>query len=123
MAYEMSVTYMGYYVEVNSSGDKSIETALQLWREITRVCNQHHCYKILGIARSTRPMPVMDSISHEKLFKDLQVTHRYKVAWVELNPAAVDKTRFLETFVQNRSLVNGRLFEDVATAKQWLLSD
>ncbi len=35
MPYEMSVTFNGAYVEARSVGDKSYQTAVALWREIT----------------------------------------------------------------------------------------
>jgi hypothetical protein len=123
MSYTMSVTYAGDYVEVHSTGDKNLQTAAMLWQKITRICAEHNCYRVLGISRSDRPMPIMDSVKHQELFKDFKVTYRYKVAWVELNPAALGNVKFLEMFVQNRCLVNGRLFHDVGSAKQWLLSD
>lgn len=123
MDYQMSVTYAGGFVEAHSAGEKSYQTALELWGEITRVCHQHNCYKVLGIGRSTRPMPMMDAINHKKLFKDFAVTHKYKIAWVELNREAIDSVKFLELFIQNRSLVNSRLFETVDEAKLWLLAD
>jgi len=122
MGYEMSVTSTGDYVEAHSSGDKSYQTAVALWTEITRACAGNHCYKVLGIGRSTTAMPIMDAVKHEQLFKDFAVTHDYKIAWVELNEAAIDNVRFLESFLLNRSLVNGKLFHDGETARQWLLS-
>jgi hypothetical protein len=123
MGYEMSVVFVGSYVEVRSRGDKSYQTAVALWAEITRVCNQSDCYRILGIAESTTAMPIMDSVKHEKLLADFAVTRKYKIAWVELNPEAIGNVKFLETFLTNRGLVNGRLFRDVDEARRWLLDD
>jgi hypothetical protein len=80
MNYEMSVTFKGDYVEARSLGDKSYQTAVTLWREITRVCTEHDCYKVLGIAESTTAMPVMDSLKHAQLFKDFAITNRYCIA-------------------------------------------
>ena len=56
MSYQMSVIFMGDYVEARSTGDKSYQTAVALWREIIRVCDEHDCYKVLGIGQSTTPM-------------------------------------------------------------------
>ena len=123
MGYEMSVTFTGDYVEAHSSGDKSYQTAVTLWTEITRVCAEHHCYKVLGIGRSTTAMPIMDAVKHEQLFKDFAITRSYKIAWVELNEAALGSIRFLENFLLNRGLVNGRLFYDVDQARDWLLNN
>lgn len=121
MSYEMSVKFKGEYVEVRSVGEKSYQTAVALWAEITRVCNENNCYKVLGIAESTRGMPIMDAVRHEQLFKDFAVTRNYRIAWIELNEEAVGNVRFLENFLLNRSLISGRLFPEVEAARTWLL--
>lgn len=123
MGYEMSVTCKGDYVEAHSNGEKSYHSAESLWHEITRVCNEHGCYRVLGIAHSVKSMPTMDAMKHEQLFKDFAITRKYKIAWVELNKEAQGGTKFLETVLLNRGLLNGKLFNDVATAKEWLLGD
>ena len=122
MSYEMSVIFMGDYVEARSTGDKSYQTAVTLWREIHRVCDEHKCYKVLGIGESTKPMPTMDAMNHAKLFQDLSITRKYQIAWVELNREAVESIKFVETVLLNRGLLNGKLFHDVAEAKRWLLA-
>jgi hypothetical protein len=121
MTYEMSVTFKGDYVEARSVGDKSYETAVALWREITRVCAEQNCYKVLGIAESSTAMPVMDSMQHAQLFKDFAITNRYRIAWAELNKDAFGNLKFLETVLFNRGMLNGRAFDNVEEAKQWLL--
>ena len=122
MSYQMSVIFMGNYVEARSTGDKSYQTAVALWREIIRVCDEHDCYKVLGIGESTKPMSTMDSMNHTKLFQDFSITRKYQIAWVELNREAVGSIKFLETVLLNRGLLNGKLFHEVAEAKCWLLA-
>ena len=121
MSYEMSVTFMGDYVEARSTGDKNYQTSVALWQEIIKVCAEHNCYKVLGIGESTTPMSTMDAMHHEKLFKDFAITRRYQIAWVELNKEAVGSMKFLETVLLNRGLLNGMLFPNVEEAKRWLL--
>lgn len=123
MSYEMSVICKDGYVEAHSVGDKNYQTAVALWKEITRVCEEHHCYKVLGIGESTTAMPTMDSMQHPQLFKDFAVTWRYKIAWVELNKDAVGSVKFLETVLLNRGVVNGKLFSNVEEARQWLTEE
>ena len=123
MSYEMSVTFMGDYVEVRSVGDKSYQTAVTLWQEIIKVCGEHHCYKVLGIGNSSTAMSTMDAIDHEKLFKDFAITRKYKIAWVELNKDAIGSHKFLEMVLLNRGMLNGMLFPDVEEAKRWLLEE
>jgi hypothetical protein len=122
MSYQMSVTFMGVYVGVRSTGDKSYQTAVMLWQEIIRVCGEHDCYKVLGIGESISPMPTMDAMKHTKLFQDFSITRKYQIAWVELNREAVGGIKFVETVLLNRGLLNGKLFHDVAEAKRWLLA-
>ena len=117
MNYQMSVTFMGDYVEARSTGDKSYQTAVTLWREILKVCDEHDCYKVLGIGESTTPMPTMDAINHTKLFQDFSITRKDKIAWVELNRDVVSSIKFLETVLLNRGLLNGKLFQDADAAK------
>ncbi|PLX82891.1 MAG: hypothetical protein C0616_00890 [Desulfuromonas sp.] len=119
----MSVVFTGTYVEAHSRGEKSLKTAMQLWLEITRVCTEHNCYKVLGIAESTRGMPTLDAVEHQNLFKDLAIDQYYKVAWVELNPEEMTSVRFLETFIRNRGLIHAHLFADVDEARCWLLDE
>jgi hypothetical protein len=121
MSYEMSVTFKGDYVEARSIGDKSYQTAVALWSEIIEVCAQHNCYKVLGIAESSTAMPIMDSMNHAQLFKDFEITNRYRIAWAELNKEAIASLKFLETVLSNRGMMNGKIFHDVDAAKQWLL--
>lgn len=122
MSYQMSVIFMGDYVEARSTGDKSYQTAVALWREIIRVCDEHDCYKVLGIGQSTTPMSTMDAMNHTKLFQDFSITRKYQIAWVELNREAVGSIKFLETVLLNRGLLNGKLLPEVAEAKRWLLA-
>ncbi len=123
MDYEMSVIFKGDYVEVRSIGEKSYQSAVTLWREIIKVCDEHHCFKVLGIGDSTKPMSTMDVMNHEKLFKDFAITRKYKIAWVELNKNAQGSIQFLEMVLLNRGLLNGMLFPDVVEAKRWLLEE
>ena len=122
MTYKMEVTFKGGYVEARSIGDKSYQTAERLWAEITRVCNEHSCYRVLGIAESSRQMSVMDSINHEELFKKFKVTPKYKIAWTESNKDEFDKLKNLEIILLNRGY-RGKVFADVEEARAWLLKD
>lgn len=123
MSYAMSVTFKEGYIEAHSKGDKSYQTAVTLWQEITRVCDEHRCYRVLGIGESTTAMPTMDAMQHPQLFEDFAVTRKYKIAWVELNKNAVGSIKFLETVLLNRGLLNGKLFPSVEEAKLWLLDE
>ena len=122
MNYQMSVTFKGDYVEARSTGEKSYQTAEMLWAEITRVCQEHQCFRVLGIAESSRQMPVMDSINHDRLFRQFGVTPQYKIAWTESNAVEFEKLKNLETILLNRGY-QGKVFTDVDQARAWLLQD
>ena len=122
MGYEMEVTFTGNYVEARSKGDKSYQTAEKLWAEITRVCNEHACYRVLGIAESSRQMSLMDSINHQEIFNKFGVTPKYKIAWTESNQNEFDKLKNLETILLNRGY-RGKVFTDVEEARAWLTKD
>ncbi|HKJ05598.1 MAG TPA: hypothetical protein VJ974_08385 [Geopsychrobacteraceae bacterium] len=123
MNYQLSVHFKGDHVEVVSSGEKSYDSAVRLWDETTKVCEENACFKVLGIGNSTRAMPILHSVEHKKIFNEFNVTRNYKIAWVELNKDAVESVRFLETYLLNRGLINGQLFNDVESARKWLLDD
>ena len=124
MSYEMSVVFTDDYVEARSIGDKSYQTAVALRNEILKVCDEHNCYKVLGIGESTKKgMPIMDAMHHDQLFKDFAITCRYKIAWVELNKEAVGSMKFLETVLLNRGMLNGMLFSTVEETRQWSLDE
>jgi len=122
LSYEMEVTFRGNHVEARSIGEKTYQTAERLWAEITRVCNEHTCYRVLGIAESNRQMSVMDAINHEELFKKIGVTPKYKIAWTESNRNEFDKLKNLETILLNRGF-RGKVFTDVEEARAWLIKD
>lgn len=122
MTYEMEVNFRGDYVEAISRGEKSLKTAEELWSEITRLCNENNCFRVLGIADSTKQMSVMDSMDHQKLFKALNITPKYKIAWVELNEEEFGKLKALETILVNRGFA-GKAFRDTDEARRWLLED
>ena len=63
----------------------------------------------------------MEGYEHANLFEQLGIDTRYRIAWVEKNPEAYHAAYFIETVLFNRGFP-GRIFLDVAEAKEWLLS-
>lgn len=121
MKHELQVTFENDFVQILSKGEKSLETSLNLWKETIQVCNQHKCYKILGLATSIKPPTTIESYKHADLLHDFKIDHTYKIAWIEFNPEAVGSIKFLENVLFNRGL-DVKLFQDVDEAKSWLLS-
>lgn len=115
------VSFEGEFVKVVAEGNKTIGSATRLWTAVVAECEKHPCHNILGISDAENPMPVIDGYQHADLFKRLGIDSRYRIAWVERNPEAVDATYFVETVLINRGLP-GRLFPSTGAAVDWLLN-
>ena len=122
MRNEITITLEDGYVQVLSDGEKDYEFAEKLWTAVVSFCKEHDCYRILGIADTSRPMEAVDGYDLARLFRDLGISHEYRIAWVELREDARDVTSFIETVLVNRGLP-GRLFSSADEAKDWLLHD
>lgn len=121
MSTEFKITFRGDYLEAISPSDKSIEIVRPMWEALAAECEQRRCFKILGISTAENPMPTIDGYQHAEMFNSLGIDHRYRIAWVENNPEAVDATYFVETVLINRGLP-GRLFGTTGAALDWLLN-
>ena len=117
-----SVSFEGDHVRVESDGDKDLDFSSRLWKEVRDQCVEQRCFRVLGIANTSSPLSTVDAYDHAGLFEELGIDHRYRIAWVELNPEARDTVQFVETVLTNRDLP-GRLFETVAEAREWLLGE
>lgn len=106
-------------VHVQLRGAENIEVASKLWPDVVEVCKQNNCFKILGVADTTWPIGVLDSMAHIDLFRRLGIDSSYRIAWVELNPRAHEAISFTEMVLSNRRLP-GKLFSDPAAALDWL---
>ena len=61
----------------------------------------------------------MDGFDHVELFRELGINTKYRIAWVELNPAAIKTMKFVDAALFNR-LLPGRVFMTEAEATKWL---
>jgi hypothetical protein len=122
MTPNMKITFEGDHIRVESSGEKSIEWAREFWTAMVEACKANDCYQILGISESITVMPIMDGFDHVALFKELGIDTRYRIAWVELNPAAVKTVKFVDAALFNR-LLPGRAFMSEEEARTWLFGD
>jgi hypothetical protein len=121
MQNNFEITFEGDHIRVLSDGDKDYDFAERQWTSITDACRKHNCYNILGISHTTAPMEAIEGYDHARLFEDLGIDDRFRIAWVEFNDEARDMTLFVETVLINRGLP-GRLFASEQDAKAWLLS-
>jgi len=119
MSTHYQITHEGNQVVVRLKGVENIDVAERLWPGVVEACEEHKCFNVLGIADTTEPLSAADSFNHAELFRKLNIDHRYRIAWVELNSDAHEATSFAELVLSNRGLP-GRLFADVQDAKEWL---
>lgn len=122
MGHELKITFKGKYIEIISNGEKSYQSSLRLWASALKVCKENDCFKVLGIATSSKAPSTIDSYKHGELLHNFNVDYKYKIAWVELNPEEFEGIEFLENVLVNRGL-NVKLFENIETAKVWLLNE
>ncbi len=122
MRNKLVVTFEGDHVRVISDGEKDHYFQERLWNEVATVCEQHKCFRVLGLAHTTVPPEVIDAYDTARMMRERNIDHRYRIAWVEHSRDALDVIEFAETVVVNRGLP-GRLFSDEASAREWLFQD
>jgi len=122
MESKLVISFEGSFIRVFSKGNKSYDSSFNLWQQVVEKFREHDCFNVLGVADSGKYLKTMEAFSHAKLFDELGITNKYRIAWVELNPEVIETTRFIETVLMNRGLP-GRLFTTEADAKEWLLSE
>ena len=122
MKNEIIITFEDDYVQAIANGEKDFEYATKLFTQIVQACEENDCKKVLGLADTTKPLRTMEAYQMAELFRELGLTHEYRIAWVELNADSYDSTYFAETVLVNRGMPV-RLFPDEVQAKKWLLDD
>lgn len=120
MALQYTIEYRDSAIEVRVSGTPDRETNAQMWKDIVAATKEHGCQYILGLSNLDRAHKISDALDHQAIFLEAGVTIDHRIAWVQLNPAALESTRLVETILLNRGMVNGRLFDDEFEARRWL---
>lgn len=123
MALDYLIEFKDGVVEVRVSGIPDRESNAQMWTDIVAACDRNECLYVLGISNLDRPQKIADAIDHQAIFLKAGVTIDHRIAWVQLNPDALEMTRLAETVLLNRGMVNGRLFTDKYEARRWLRGD
>ncbi|MDH3275385.1 MAG: hypothetical protein OEM64_01030 [Gammaproteobacteria bacterium] len=117
---KIEVTFEGDHIRVIADGDKDYRFMDQLWREVVTACDLNNCYNVLGIADTTTPVEAVEGYELPRLFQELGIDQRYRIAWVELNENARDMIVFVQTVLANRGLP-GLVFDTEEEARDWLL--
>lgn len=79
-------------------------------------------YSVLGFANTSTPIEAVEAYELPRIFRENNVDERYRIAWVEQSPEAIDTISFVESILTNRDLP-GRQFSTVDQAAAWLLGD
>ena len=119
----IKIEHMGDYVHARQYGPDSYDASLELWQHIVVACEEHNCFNILGESFTTKALTTLEAFDHIKIFKLAGITLKHRIAWVNHSKETVDSSRFAETALRNRGLINGHLFPTLAEAKHWLLGD
>lgn len=120
MQNNLKVTFADDHVRVVADGDKDYHFQNRLWQEVATVCEKHQCFKVLGISNTTTPLEAVEGYDTARIFQELNIDNRYRLAWVETNAESRNMTEFIATVLANRGLP-GRLFDTEDEAKIWLL--
>jgi hypothetical protein len=116
----LTISFKGDHVLVQAEGDKDMEFAESLWAQATSLCEAENCFNVLAISRSAKTLEAMDAYEYARLYRKLGIDHRYRIAWVELEPHATDIASFIDTVLADRGY-NDRSFPNEMKAKEWLL--
>lgn len=122
MKNEQIITFEGDYIKAISNGEKNAATTLHLFTSIRDACVEHNCFNVLGLSNSTKYLSVSEGYDTAKVFTQLGITAKYRIAWVELNPIVLEDAYFIETVLKNRGFP-GRFFANASEAKAWLLRE
>ena len=107
-------------IEVRVTGIPDRPSLARMWKDIVAACDEHGCLSILGLSDMERPVRLADAIDHQAIFLEAGVTIDHRIAWVQLNPAAVKMNMLIESVLLNRGLVNGHIFTNEIEARNWL---
>jgi len=121
MTDQMTITYEGDHVLALSNGEKNYQSAVALLTKVRNACVKHKCFDVLGIAETTVPIETRDALKIGDVFGDLGIDAKFRIAWVEINPEAYQTAFFVESVLANKGFSDGRVFLDVAEAREWLL--
>ncbi|ACE85061.1 hypothetical protein [Cellvibrio japonicus] len=121
MDYQLVITPQDGYLHVQVEGIGNYENAVAMWKQVIEACNTHGIYNILGEQYLTRTLSTSEAFDYPRLFKEVGITHKYRIAWVDNNPRTRDITEFIRDVLTSRFIGKGKLFKNVDDAKAWLL--
>jgi hypothetical protein len=121
MDLDLKITPHENYLHVDVRGIGNYENAEFLWQSVVKACKQYQCYNILGEQYLLDTVSTSEAFDHPAIFSKAGITKNHRIAWVDKNPRTRETTSFIRDVLTNRSIGYGRLFNDVESAKRWLL--
>jgi len=118
---ELEISFQQTYIHVRVTGAGTRERIMEVWRRVAAMCRQHNCYKILGEQDLQVGISTLDALDHPDIFREVGITEKFRIAWVELNPRTFETTDFIRNVLANRAMGQGKIFTRVEDARQWLL--
>jgi hypothetical protein len=109
-------------VEISGEREKKelTSSAMEAWREISRVTSKKKLVKLLVISSATGKYPALDAFLINSSLDECGVHRGWKIAFVNLDKASFQDVKFAETVAVNRGFNIG-VFSNVDNARKWLL--
>lgn len=121
--FEYKINFRKTYIEVISEGDKDKQASAQLWKEVIKACEKHQCFKVLGISHSNNAFSSQETYDIVDHMRSLGIDGRFKIAWTESNPEALQKFNMIESIIHSKMKLPSFIFSNVEEALSWLLSE
>jgi hypothetical protein len=118
---KIEVMFKRNLVRVIADGDKDYHYQNRLWQGISAVCEKHQCFQVFGVSHTTTPLEAVEGYDTARIFRELNIDSRYRLACVETNPESRYMAEFITTVLTDRGLP-GRLFDTEEEAIEWLLA-
>ncbi|AWB66610.1 hypothetical protein C2869_09285 [Saccharobesus litoralis] len=122
MTKPIEVNITNEYIHIQVSGENNFENCKFGWQTLVDTCQQAQQFHCLVEGYMDNPLPTMAAYDHVQLLKDVGLTNKHRVAYVDHNPNTYPAAKFGETVVHNRGFYNIKIFNKVDDALSWLLS-
>jgi hypothetical protein len=119
--YDVRFENRGSYLLAHITGrGEYLETTRTTWRSIAAECKERGFTKLLILEEIAGQLPFMDQYAFADGLRQIGFDG-ITVAFVDAEPEHYANNKFAEDVAANRG-VNGRMFQTVAEAENWLLS-
>ena len=121
MDYKLKKEDKGDYLYFHVTGTDSLEVSKAFWREIIETSTNLNCQKILVDEELEGSVPVGDIFEVITSGLDIHDVMSMKIAFVDRFSEQMEENIFGERVATNRG-INGKVFNNIEEAEQWLRS-